>query len=186
MAAEAPRRGAGHTRQLAILGDGAAWIWNLAARHFPAATQIVDLYHAREHLHELARVMEFMLGTRYATGPPPARRARPRRHRRDLAAARAVPLASPQGPRPGQRPGLLRTQRPPHALRPLQRSRPVHRLRRSRSRLDRQSSGSAWKLSGMRWTRAGATGILTLRCLQASNRWEEILHPARPGDTSPA
>jgi hypothetical protein len=31
------------------------------------------------------------------------------------------------------------------------------------------------KPSGMRWTQAGATGILALRCLQASNRWEEIL-----------
>ena len=45
-----------------FLGDGAAWIWNLAARHLPEATQIVDLYHAREHLHDLARLLEFMLG----------------------------------------------------------------------------------------------------------------------------
>jgi transposase len=52
MAAEAYRRGAENARQLTILGDGAAWIWNLAAQHFPAATQIVDLFHAREHLHE--------------------------------------------------------------------------------------------------------------------------------------
>jgi hypothetical protein len=64
MAAEARRRGAGHVRQLVILGDGAVWIWNLAGRHFPEATQIVDLYHAREHLHELARLLEFMLGDR--------------------------------------------------------------------------------------------------------------------------
>jgi transposase len=55
MACEARRRGAGHVRQLVILGDGAAWVWNLAAQHFPEATQIIDLYHAREHLHELAR-----------------------------------------------------------------------------------------------------------------------------------
>jgi hypothetical protein len=31
------------------------------------------------------------------------------------------------------------------------------------------------KLSGMRWTVPGATGILTLRCLQASDRREQIL-----------
>jgi hypothetical protein len=62
MAAEARRRGAGRIRQLVFLGDGAAWIWKLATRHFPQATQIVDLYHAREHLHELARLLEFMLG----------------------------------------------------------------------------------------------------------------------------
>jgi hypothetical protein len=41
-------------------------------------------------------------------------------------------------------------------------------------------AGQRLKLSGMRWTQPGATGILTLRCLQASNRWEEILtQPAR-------
>ncbi len=62
--AEGIRRGAGHVRQLTILGDGAAWIWNIAAAKFPEATQIVDLFHAREHLHDLARLLEFMLGDR--------------------------------------------------------------------------------------------------------------------------
>jgi len=34
--------------------------------------------------------------------------------------------------------------------------------------------GQRLKLSGMRWSLPGATGILTLRCQQASDRWEEI------------
>jgi hypothetical protein len=38
-----------------VLADGAEWIWNLTNLHFPGAIQIVDLYHAREHLWELAR-----------------------------------------------------------------------------------------------------------------------------------
>jgi hypothetical protein len=37
------------------MGDGAEWIWNLAGQHFPGAVQIVDLYHARQHLWDLAR-----------------------------------------------------------------------------------------------------------------------------------
>ena len=37
------------------MGDGAEWIWNLAEQHFPGAVQIVDLYHARQHLWDLAR-----------------------------------------------------------------------------------------------------------------------------------
>jgi hypothetical protein len=45
--AEGIRRGAGHVRQFTILGDGAAWIWNIASSKFPEATQVVDLYHAR-------------------------------------------------------------------------------------------------------------------------------------------
>jgi hypothetical protein len=60
--AEGIRRGADHVRQLTILGDGAAWIWGIAAAKFPEATQVVDLFHAREHLHALARSLEFMLG----------------------------------------------------------------------------------------------------------------------------
>jgi len=37
------------------MGDGSHWIWNNADQHFPDAIQIVDLYHAREHLWDLAR-----------------------------------------------------------------------------------------------------------------------------------
>src|ERR1019366_5200200 len=38
-----------------VMGDGSHWIWNNADQHFPGAIQIVDLYHAREHLWGLAR-----------------------------------------------------------------------------------------------------------------------------------
>lgn len=59
--AEAIRRGAEHVRQLVVLGDGAAWIWNLATKILPAATQIVDIYHARQHVHDIADAVAFML-----------------------------------------------------------------------------------------------------------------------------
>jgi hypothetical protein len=48
--AEAMRRGAANAGRRVIIGDGAKWIWNIADTHFPDATQIVDLYHAKEHL----------------------------------------------------------------------------------------------------------------------------------------
>lgn len=51
---EAWRRGWSRARQKVLLGDGALWIWNLADQHFPGAIQIVDLYHARQHIWELA------------------------------------------------------------------------------------------------------------------------------------
>jgi hypothetical protein len=38
-----------------VMGDGSHWIWNNADQHFPGAIQILDLYHAREHLWDLAR-----------------------------------------------------------------------------------------------------------------------------------
>lgn len=40
-----------------VLGDGAPWIWNLAELQFPGAIQIVDLYHARQHLWGLAALL---------------------------------------------------------------------------------------------------------------------------------
>ena len=38
-----------------VIGDGAEWIWNIAQQHFPGAIQIVDLFHARQHVWDLAR-----------------------------------------------------------------------------------------------------------------------------------
>ena len=52
---EAWKRGWSRAQKRVLMGDGSEWIWNQAQEHFPGATQIVDLYHAREHLWELAR-----------------------------------------------------------------------------------------------------------------------------------
>ena len=51
---EAWRRGWSRAKKKVVIGDGAVWIWNLADQHFHGAIQIVDLYHARQHLCELA------------------------------------------------------------------------------------------------------------------------------------
>ena len=134
--AEGIRRGAAHVRQLTILGDGAAWIWNIATAKFPEATQIVDLFHAREHLHDLARILEFMLGDQKQDWL--AARLDDLDHG-DIdgicAAARALSPRRRQERRPGQGPGLLREQRAPHALQVVPLPRPVRRLRRRRGRL---------------------------------------------------
>jgi len=55
--AEAVRRGLHHAVLVVVLGDGAPWIWNLAQLHFTDAIHIVDLYHAREHLYSLLRLL---------------------------------------------------------------------------------------------------------------------------------
>jgi hypothetical protein len=52
---EAWNRGWSRAQQKVVMGDGAEWIWNPADLHFPGAVQIVDLYHARQHLWELPR-----------------------------------------------------------------------------------------------------------------------------------
>ncbi len=43
--------------QVVVLGDGALWIWKLVAEHFPNAVQIVDLYHAKEHVWDVAHAV---------------------------------------------------------------------------------------------------------------------------------
>ena len=179
MAAEARRRGAAHVRQLVILGDGAHWIWNLASQHFPQATAIVDLYHAREHLHDLAKLLEFMLGD----------------HKQDWLAARlaelddgdipAICAAARTFPLAGRKAADLDT-----ALGYFEHN--THRMRYQHFRSLGMFVGSGaaeagckaiigqrLKLSGMHWTQPGATGILTLRCQQASGRWEEIWQQPR-------
>jgi len=52
---EAWNGGSSRAGMLVVMGDGAEWIWNLADQHFPGAVQIVDQYHARQHLWDLAR-----------------------------------------------------------------------------------------------------------------------------------
>jgi hypothetical protein len=55
--AEAQRRGLRGAGRVVVIGDGAPWIWNLADMHLPGATQIVDYYHAAEHLGDVARTL---------------------------------------------------------------------------------------------------------------------------------
>lgn len=54
---EARLRGLGKASRSAVLGDGAHWIWKQADIHFPQAVQILDYYHAREHLSVLAEAL---------------------------------------------------------------------------------------------------------------------------------
>jgi len=54
VARELTRTGFFQAKRQVFLGDGALWIWNLAAMVAPQAIEIVDLYHAKEHLSKLA------------------------------------------------------------------------------------------------------------------------------------
>ena len=51
------KRGWSRAEKKVVIGDGAEWIWNIAKDHFPGAIQIVDIFHARQHLWELARLL---------------------------------------------------------------------------------------------------------------------------------
>ena len=44
------------TEEVVVIGDGAAWIWNLSEEYFPGAVEIVDYMHAKSHLYESAKL----------------------------------------------------------------------------------------------------------------------------------
>jgi hypothetical protein len=55
--AEAIRRGLLTAQRVVVIGDGAIWIRGLCELRFPYALQIVDLYHAREHVANLCKLL---------------------------------------------------------------------------------------------------------------------------------
>jgi hypothetical protein len=79
---EAWERGWSRAEKKVVIADGAEWIWNIADQHFPGAIQIVDLYHARQHLWDLARSLYPNEETRQKLDDAPASKARWRRNRK--------------------------------------------------------------------------------------------------------
>jgi hypothetical protein len=178
VAAEARRRGAERIRQLVVLGDGAPWIWNLATTNWPQATPIVDIYHAREHLHDLAAQLAPVLGDDHPDWLT-ARLA-------DLDAGDIETLVTETFRLPLDD---ATAQNAAKALTYFKTN--AHRMRYAYFREHGMFIGSGaveagckavigqrLKRSGMRWNIPGATGILTLRCAHTSNRFHHIwTHP---------
>lgn len=54
---EASLRGMAYARKVVVLGDGAVWIWEVARIYFPGVIEILDLYHAFEHVTELSQLL---------------------------------------------------------------------------------------------------------------------------------
>jgi len=55
--ATAVKNGFQNVKEVVILGDGSAWIWNIAKELFPDAVFILDYYHFEEHVYECANVL---------------------------------------------------------------------------------------------------------------------------------
>ena len=54
LAVAAHQSGAAFAREVVFLADGAPWLWQIAAAQFPRAIQILDYYHASQHLYTVA------------------------------------------------------------------------------------------------------------------------------------
>jgi hypothetical protein len=168
---EARRRGFDRAPRRVLLGDGAPWIWNLADEQFPGAIQIVDLYHAKGHLWDVAKAIygaDSDVGERWA---------KKRRDELDggridavLAALRAHAETHDEA-----RQCLDYVTRNRHRMRYPQFS--AQGLCTSTGVVEagcKVAIGTRLKRAGMRWTLKGADAIISLRCCKLSGRFEEF------------
>jgi len=172
---EAWNRGWSRAPKKVVMGDGAEWIWNLAAEHFPGAIQIVDLYHARQHLWELAR--------RLYPNEEGRQKAWMKVHqKRLLDQGKIEKLVGVLGAIESGHPEVaekLRTEADYF-------ERNAERMRYPKFRRQHLFVGSGvieagcktviasrFKRSGMFWTVRGANAILALRCCQLNGRFED-------------
>lgn len=103
--AEAKKRGWTKAVDTQIVADAAAWIWNLAIEHFYDSHQLVDWYHAVEHLSKAAELI-------YGQGNSPAKQQWLNEYKRTLFQGHAEEVAIALGKKAetlhGDREGLLR------------------------------------------------------------------------------
>jgi hypothetical protein len=172
---EAWKRGWSRAKKKVVIGDGAEWIWNLVAEHFPDAMQIVDLYHARQHLWEVARQLYSQEAVK--------QKAWMKIHQKRLldkgkieklvGALRSIDTANPQVAE------KIRTEAD-YFERNAERMR-YPNFRRQHLFVGsgvieagcKTVIGSRLKQSGMFWTVQGANAILALRCSHLNGRFED-------------
>jgi len=162
--------GTRRTQDVVVIGDGAPWIWKQAAVNFPGALEVVDWYHACEHVHETALKL-------YGDGSA----------RGHAWTARKRDVLWKRGAR-----GLLTSlgrgrYREHQAVKELARY-----IRNNRHRMDyprfrqlgvdigsgpvesacKQVVQARLKQAGMRWTPADAQKIMALRCIYLGGLWD--------------
>ena len=176
----AAETGVEQAAEVVCLGDGAEWIDNQFAHHFPQAVRVLDIWHAREHIWTVARVHwgeDSELGGRWAE-----------EHCRRLVSEGPEPLLH-----------ALAALRPKteEAARVIRRERAYSRQRREQMRYPEFLArgipissgrveagckvlvGQRLKRAGMRWSAAGADAILALRCLVLNGDHKRIQAYAR-------
>ncbi len=168
---EARRRGFDQARRRVVLGDAAPWIWNLADEELPGAIQIVDLFHAKGHLWDVAKAI-------YGAGSNLAEQwAKQRRDELDQGKLHAVlaALRRHAGSNEEARRCL------DYVIRNRRRMRyPKFRAQRlctSSGIVEagcKTAIGTRCKRPGMHWTVGGADAIIALRCCKLSGRFEDF------------
>jgi hypothetical protein len=177
---EAARRGVEHAKEVIVVADGAPWIWNQAAEHFPQATQILDFYHASERLHTVGRAV-------YGDGTKRAREWAERNVGRLSAGDWKGLLCSLKALRPGTIEGreAVRTAAGYFATNrqrmdyPSYRARGLHIGSGVVEAACKAVVATRCKRAGMRWSQPGVQAILSLRTQLLNERWDEYWQPLK-------
>jgi hypothetical protein len=172
---EALRRGLARAQKTVVLGDGAAWIWELARVNFPLAIWIVDLYHALERLHKLCQGLYSQKGS-WASRTEEEWKEMLKNNQVSEVIAAARQRLQDLGP---QKDDTLEKQ---ISYFENQQSRMLYKTYREQGLFYgsgvveagcKAVIGQRLKQSGMFWTESGATSVLALRCALKSHRWDE-------------
>jgi hypothetical protein len=175
MYAEARRRGLLDAEKVVVIADGARYNWEIAALHFHGCTEIVDLYHAREHLHDLCGLLS-------AKGSKAFHRLELQfRTWLDEGNVEKI-IAKSEGLLPDHDEARKDAEKEIGYFRNN-----AHRMRYGEFREQgffvgsgvieagcKTVVGKRLKQSGMQWTVRGANAIIALRCLHLSGRLEEF------------
>jgi len=178
---EAWKRGWSQAEKKVVIGDGAEWIWNLADQHFPGAVQIVDLFHARQHLWDIARALHPL--------DQPAQQRWILRHQPKLDSGQIEKLTAyldtQLADATGAQQEILRVE---SAYFEKNKDRMRYPDFRAQGLFIgsgvieagcKTLIGARLKQSGMFWTVAGANAIIALRCCQMNNRFEDYWEQRR-------
>lgn len=171
---EACDRGWNRAKTKVVLGDGAPWIWNIADEHFSGAIQIVDLYHARQHLWELA--------ARLYPADEKQRKRWASRLEKKLDAGKVETVVKTMRAIPASSTALAELIESEAVF--FERN--AERMRYARFRAQKLFVGSGvveagcktvigrrLKMSGMFWTVRGANSIIALRCTRISGKFAD-------------
>ena len=167
---EATRRGFTDASRCVVLGDGSAWIWNTAKELFPQAIQILDRFHAKEHLSKVGKAI-------YGDSEQGKKWIQRRYDELDEGRMKSLLKALDR-----------------HAPKYKEAVECADYIRNNRDRMKypefheqglctatgvveagcKVVVGTRLKRAGMHWTVAGANAIIALRCSKLSGRYEDF------------
>jgi hypothetical protein len=174
------QQGAHKAEEIVFAADGAKWIWNLVEEHFPDAVQIVDWYHAAEHIWAVAHAV-------YGEGSNAAQEWAEARldelwegNLRHVLQALRAHLSSDLEEDPAQQ-TITYFKNNQHRMRyPEFRSRGYQIGSGTIESGCKRVIGARLKQAGMTWTLEGARQVIKARSMYLSNEWDAFCDQRQP------